>query len=103
MAELRNELQWEGFQLFRHSRRLKFMGSEIPLTRAQFEIFSLLLSNPEQVFSRAQLLVALGIDSQFRAESIVDSHIARIRKVVQTHGGPRVIQAIHGIGFRLEK
>jgi len=103
MAAKENLYIWQEFCLSTGSRRFYFKDLEIPLTRMEFQLLQLLITSPEQVFSRGQILAAMELDSRYGAHSTVDSHVSRIRKKVRSAGGPTVIKAVHGIGFRLEQ
>lgn len=72
---------------------------EIELTRKEFEILELLMENPEQVFTREQLLAQVwGID--FVGETrTVDVHIGTLRtKLGKTRS---YIKTVRGIGYKL--
>ncbi len=73
------------------------------MTRMEFALMHALIERPDQVFSRIQMLQVMEVAAGYGAESIVDSHIARIRKKVRLAGGPKIFKAVHGIGFRLEQ
>ena len=78
-------------------------GVEIPLTTNEFKILMVLLSNPNRVFSRDEIIEqAFGMeyDSFDRA---IDTHIKNIRaKLEDDSKHPMMIKTIYGAGYRAE-
>lgn len=76
---------------------IRYLGRPLKLTALEFRLLQQLVSLPEQVQSRGQLLAALGIAHDAGYERNVDTHIkalrARLREVaperepIQTHRG----------------
>ncbi len=61
----------------------------------------LLMENPRQIFSRDQIIDAIGSFRGLGSDHIVDNHASRIRKKVKENGGPDVISVVRSVGFRL--
>lgn len=79
-----------------------FIGSaSVPLTNSEFRFMQLLMERPQQVFTREQIVQALGLSSGFGSDHIIDSHASRLRSKVRKNGGPEVVQSVRGVGFRL--
>lgn len=76
-------------------------GKRVELTLKEFDIISLLLKHPGQVFSREQLLAQIwGTD--FMGETrTVDVHIGTLRTKLGPCGD--YIRTVRGVGYRLEK
>lgn len=85
------------------SLRVTKDGVEIPLTTNEFKILMVLLSNPNRVFSRDEIIEqAFGMeyDSFDRA---IDTHIKNIRaKLEDDSKHPMMIKTIYGAGYRAE-
>lgn len=75
------------------------IGKEpLELTPKEYDLLALLLSHPNRVYSREQLLqIVWGID-YFGGTRTVDIHIQRLRKKLGTSG--ERIQTVHGIGYK---
>jgi len=73
----------------------------IGLTNMEYQFLQLLMENPQRVFSRNQILEAIGVMKGIGTDHIVDSHASRIRSKIRAHGGPEVIAVIRSVGFRL--
>ena len=74
-------------------------GQEVVLTKKEFELLSLLLSQPQTVFSRQQLLNQVwgyNFDGESRT---VDVHIRTLRQKLGPAGA--YIQTIRGVGYKI--
>ena len=87
--------------LDRGGRTVTFRDSEIAMTALEFAILDALLSRPDMVFSREQLMEAAYGTGTYVANRTIDSHIRNIRAKLLAAGGQRVIATVHGIGFKL--
>jgi two-component system catabolic regulation response regulator CreB len=67
----------------------------------EYQFLQLLMENPQRVFSRNQILDAIGVMKGIGTDHIVDSHASRIRAKIRDNGGPKVISVIRSVGFRL--
>lgn len=79
-------------------------GAALPFTPVEYRLFSALLARPEQVFSRAQLLDLAHDALRDVSDRAIDSHIKNIRKKLDAAGagGVCAINAVYGVGYRLE-
>ncbi|MGO7183831.1 response regulator [Rhizobium brockwellii] len=87
--------------LDRGARTVTFRDSEIAMTALEFAILDALLSRPDMVFSREQLMEAAYGAGTYVADRTIDSHIRNIRAKFLAAGGQGVIATVHGIGFKL--
>ncbi|MFS1525467.1 two-component system response regulator CreB [Microbulbifer sp. 2304DJ12-6] len=80
--------------------QVHFHGQLLPLTRHEFRLLETLLGQPGRVFSREQLLNALGVAPEAGYERNIDSHIKGLRaklRVVSPAAKP--IQTHRGLGY----
>ena len=83
----------------RKRHQVKVDGEEIILTLKEFEMLLLLISNPEIVFTRAQLLDKIW-GYQFDGESrTVDVHIRTLRQKLGKAG--QFIETVRGMGYKI--
>ncbi len=76
-------------------------GAEIDLTRTEFEILRILMTNPEIVLSRTVLYEKIwGYDFETSSKSL-DVHVGYLRRKLEEHGGDRVIHTSRGIGYAI--
>jgi len=74
------------------------------LTRIEFDLLSIFMHSPGQVFSRAQLVEHL-FDSGFSGlDTTLNVHIRNLRtKVEDDPGNPQYIETVFGVGYRFRK
>jgi len=70
--------------------------TEIFLPKKEFELLSLLASNPDKVFHREEIYSAVWGDTTIVGDRTIDVHIRKIRQKL----GPDVIKTIKGVGYR---
>ncbi|MBY5568584.1 response regulator transcription factor [Rhizobium leguminosarum] len=87
--------------LDRRGRTVTFGESTIAMTALEFAILDALLSRPDMVFSREQLMEAAYGAGTYVADRTIDSHIRNIRAKFLAAGGSAIIATVHGIGFKL--
>ncbi len=76
-------------------------GEEIELTKLEFDLLKHLYDNSGLVFSRGRLLEQVWNYDYFGDERVVDVHMARLRKKLETDPThPRYIQTIRGVGYK---
>ena len=76
-------------------------GKEVGLTNTEYRFLQLLMENPHRVFSRDQILEAIGVMRGVGSNHLVDTHASRIRRKIIKAGGPQLISVIRSVGFRL--
>jgi len=75
----------------------------LDLTTLEFNLLSTLISYPGRVWSREQLIDKLWGSDFWGNEQVVDTHIARLRKKVESEpANPRFIKTVIGIGYKFE-
>lgn len=90
------------FRLDREERRLSREGSEIALSRKEFELLSYLAERP-RVSVGAEDLYAAVWGAKFGDLSTVAGHVRRLRmKLEEDPSSPRWIVTVHGFGYRFE-
>ena len=82
-------------------RELEVAGKSVVLTRTEFDFLRLLMEQPKRVFTREQVVEAIGSSFEFSSDKLLDTHASRIRVKIRDAGGPNVPQAVRGVGFKL--
>ena len=90
-----------GLTLDPSTRRVSGDGIPIHLGPTEFRLLHYLMTHPERVHSRAQLLDRVWGDHVFVEERTVDVHIRRLRKALEPAGKAGLIQTVRGTGYRL--
>ena len=78
----------------------RVLDSELKLTKTEFQVLSLLLSNPEKAVSRDKLLSDIWSYSEVETR-VTDDTMKRLRKKLKDAGSRVHIETIWGFGFKL--
>jgi len=83
----------------RRSRRVHLHGDELTLTAKEFDVLAYLAADPGVVFSRTEILERVWDVNWYGPTKTVDAHVAALRRKLGDH---HWIEAVRGVGFRLE-
>jgi two-component system, OmpR family, phosphate regulon response regulator PhoB len=83
------------------SHRVSANGQPINIGPTEFRLLHFLITHPERVHSRSQLLDQVWGDHVFVEERTVDVHVRRLRAALEPTGLERLIQTVRGSGYRL--
>ena len=89
-----------GLKLDPVSHRVSGDGKPLTLGPTEFRLLHFLMTHPERVYSRAQLLDHVWGDHVFVEERTVDVHVRRLRKALEQSGHDRLIDTVRGSGYR---
>ena len=95
-----DEVAAGGLVLDNRSRRARVDGAALDLSHTEFDLLSLLMSNPDRVYSRAQLLDLVWPQNVNVGERTVDVHISSLRKTLEPSRRHGWIQTVRGSGYR---
>ena len=87
-------------QLDAAGHRVSANGAEVRLGPTEYRLLKFLMTHPDRVYSRAQLLDRVWGANVYVEERTVDVHIRRLRKALTAHGVARYIQTVRGAGYR---
>ena len=90
-----------GLTLNPATRRVSRGGREIKIGATEFKLLHFLMTHPERVHSRAQLLDRVWGDHVFIEERTVDVHIKRLRESLSPVDCQHLIETVRGAGYRL--
>lgn len=74
--------------------------NDVTLTATEFLIIRIFMKQPERVFTREQILDAIGIGEGPGTDHIINSHISRLRIKIRNNGGPEVISVVRNMGYK---
>ena len=83
------------------THRVTADAEQVHLGPTEFRLLHFLMTHPERVHSRTQLLDQVWGDHVFVEERTVDVHIRRLRKALEPSRHDRLIQTVRGAGYRL--
>lgn len=81
--------------------RVQVGGAELPLTPKEYQILSLMLRRPGQLFTREQLLEQVWGYEFTGGRRTVDSHVKNLREKLTAAGALAQIETVWGFGYRL--
>lgn len=87
-------------QLDSASHRVSAHGNEIRLGPTEYRLLQFLMTHPDRVYSRSQLLDRIWGANVYVEERTVDVHIRRLRKALTVESVEGYIQTIRGAGYR---
>jgi two-component system phosphate regulon response regulator PhoB len=93
-------VQMGGLRLDPASHRVTGNGQTVELGPTEFRLLHFLMTHPERVHSRTQLLDHVWGDHVFVEERTVDVHIRRLRKALEPSTLDRLVQTVRGTGYR---
>ena len=73
---------------------------EIRLGPTEYRLLKFLMTHPDRVYSRAQLLDRVWGANVYVEERTVDVHVRRLRKALAEHAADNYIQTVRGSGYR---
>jgi two-component system, OmpR family, phosphate regulon response regulator PhoB len=89
-----------GLRLDPATHRVSGNGNPLDLGPTEFRLLHYLMSNPERVHSRSQVLDRVWGDRVFVEDRTVDVHIRRLRQALSATGHEELIQTVRGVGYR---
>jgi two-component system response regulator MprA len=96
-------LRFADLELSPARREVARDGSQIELTRTEFNLLELFLRNPRQVLTRSVIFERVwGYDFGFASNSL-DVYIGYLRRKTEEGGRPRLIQTVRGVGYALRE
>lgn len=95
-----NKLIRDNFVFDFNMKELTIDEKEVPLTKTEFELLTLLARHPEKMLSRKNIIDKLWTDTPYVTERTVDVHITRIRKKLGIYAS--VISNKIGYGYRFD-
>lgn len=85
-----------------HRFIVSYHGQEVSLTSVEFQLLKPLISKPERIFTRQQLMENMYSDQRIVSNRTIDSHIKKLRrKLSAISQGEDFIQSVYGAGYRL--
>jgi DNA-binding response OmpR family regulator len=85
-------------------RMVMIQGNIVHLTPTEYKIFETLVTSPNRVFSREQL-IAYALEGEFDGyDRSIDTYIKGLRqKIEPDRKKPKYITTVHGVGYRFMK
>ena len=103
-SSIKEEEVWEykGLSLNLPQKKVSIDGTEVALTKKEFEILLLFLQNKGRVFSREDILSKVWNDEVYVLDRTIDVNITRLRKKIGEYGKRIVTRLGYGYCFECE-
>lgn len=88
-------------ELNQASHEVQCCGEAIHLTRTEYAILKLLMQNVGQVMAKSAILDIISIETPDCVESSLKVHVSNLRKKLKDVSDRDYIEAVWGIGFKL--
>ncbi len=85
------------------SYQARWNGRAIALMPNEFRLLRYLIEHPDRVFTRSQLIAALGKHEEPLDERTVDVWIGRLRRALRAAGAPGMVRTVRSLGYVLDK
>ena len=95
-------LEYKGLNLNIPQKKVSIDGTEVALTKKEFEILMLFLQNKGRVFSREDILSKVWHDEVCVLDRTIDVNITRLRKKIGEYGKRIVTRLGYGYCFECE-
>ena len=87
-----------------HAKTVFVEGREVNLTKTEYKIVELLMSNPGRVFSIDDIYESVWEEPSFNSDNTVSVHIRKIREKIESNPKkPKYLKVVWGIGYKMEK
>lgn len=93
-------INFEGLLLDQHAQRVSVANQEVKLSGTEYKLLHFLITHPEKVYNREQLLDFIWGNDIYVEDRTVDSYIRRLRRSLEPYGYDRYIQTVRGTGYR---
>ncbi|MBK7059526.1 MAG: phosphate regulon transcriptional regulator PhoB [Rubrivivax sp.] len=98
-------VEMDGLRLDPNTRRVSHghgqLQQELKIGATEFRLLHFLMTHPERVHSRAQLLDRVWGDHVFIEERTVDVHVKRLREALAPAQRSDLIETVRGVGYRM--
>jgi DNA-binding response OmpR family regulator len=104
VASARVPIECGPLRLDADGRRVAFGEQEARLTHTEYELLSRLARSPGRAFSRRELLNAVWGNDHAGHSHTLTTHVNRLRcKLERALGAPRLVETVHGLGYRFAR
>jgi DNA-binding response OmpR family regulator len=103
-ASVQSTLHWDGLSLNSSTYEVSYQEQPLNLTRKEFTLLELLVTNGRRVLSRPGIIDRMWSLEEAPTEDAVKAHIRTLRQKLRTAGAPEdFIETVHGLGYRMKQ
>lgn len=100
-AAVGDSVELGGLAMDRAAHRVTCAGTDVALGPTEYRMLEFFMTNPDRVYSRAQLLDRVWGGNVYVEERTIDVHIRRLRQALEVVGKAHLVQTVRGAGYRL--
>ena len=101
-TEIKDIIHYKDLSLDPERREVFYKYVKIEITALHFNLLSIFIESPGQVFTRSMLLERISAEEEI-FERTIDAHIKNIRKSIGESGNKTgLIHTVHGVGYKFE-
>jgi DNA-binding response OmpR family regulator len=94
-------LSCDALRVDTENRRVSLAGADLPLTPNEYRILALLMSRPQKIFTRDEIIESIKTDEYDGFDRTIDSHVKNLRQKIQDDSkSPKYIVTVYGMGYR---
>lgn len=93
-------VSFENLQIDQQAQRVSVENQFVELSATEYKLLLFLMTHPEKVYSREQLLNHIWGDGIYVEDRTVDSYIRRLRRSLEPFQADRYVQTVRGFGYR---
>ncbi|KGQ48538.1 phosphate regulon transcriptional regulator PhoB [Gallibacterium anatis] len=93
-------VSFENLQIDQQAQRVSVDNQFVELSATEYKLLLFLMTHPEKVYSREQLLNHIWGDDIYVEDRTVDSYIRRLRRSLEPFQADRYVQTVRGFGYR---
>ena len=93
-------VNFENLQIDQQAQRVSVENQFVELSATEYKLLLFLMTHPEKVYSREQLLNHIWGDDIYVEDRTVDSYIRRLRRSLEPFQADRYVQTVRGFGYR---
>ncbi|MDO9629474.1 MAG: response regulator transcription factor [Acholeplasmataceae bacterium] len=100
--EIKTKYEISNIEVNLSNFEVKKNGVVVDLTLKEFEILKLLLTHPEQTFSKQQMYRTVWGEEYYYNDNVINVHIRRLRKKIEEDpSNPKIVITMWGFGYKL--
>ena len=93
-------VSFENLQIDQQAQRVSVENQFVELSATEYKLLLFLMTHPEKVYSREQLLNHIWGDDIYVEDRTVDAYIRRLRRSLEPFQADRYVQTVRGFGYR---
>ncbi|KPD10054.1 PhoP family transcriptional regulator [Aneurinibacillus migulanus] len=101
LAETSNVITWGTLEIDLDNFSVTKNQKDIKLTSKEFDILKLFVTNPNRVFTKAQIYGFIWNDDYYKDDNVINVHIRRLREKIEDQpSNPQYLKTLWGIGYK---